>query len=100
MTQPLLSLRLSAGYSGKPDVLRDVCLDVAEREIVGLVGRSGEGKSTITSSILGLLGLKGGSCRGRILFQGVDLMTLTSREMRVLRGKEIGLVPQSPLSAL
>lgn len=100
MSQSLLSLRLSAGYPGKPAVLRDVYLDVAEGEIVGLVGRSGEGKSTIASSILGLLALKGGSCAGRILFRGVDLLSLNGREMRLLRGKEIGLVPQSPLAAL
>ena len=100
MSPSLLSLRLSAGYPGKPAVLRDVCLDVAEGEIVGLVGRSGEGKSTIASSILGLLALKGGSCTGRILFRGVDLLSLNGREMRLLRGKEIGLVPQSPLAAL
>jgi ABC-type glutathione transport system ATPase component len=100
LSQSLLRLRLSAGYAGKPDVLRGVCLDVAEGEIVGLVGRSGEGKSTIASSILGLLALKGGSCAGQILFHGVDLLSLNSREMRLLRGKEIGLVPQSPLAAL
>lgn len=81
-------------------MLRNVCLDVAEGEIVGLVGRSGEGKSTIASSILGLLALRGGSCVGQILFHGVDLLSLNAREMRLLRGKEIGLVPQSPLAAL
>jgi ABC-type glutathione transport system ATPase component len=96
----LLSLRLSAGYKGKPAVLRDVFLEVAQGEIVGLVGRSGEGKSTIASSILGLLALKGGQCSGRILFQGRDLLGLKESEMRRLRGKEISLVPQSPLAAL
>src|SRR5580658_7598770 len=96
----LLSLSISADYAGKPAVLRDVSLEVGEGEIVGLVGRSGEGKSTIAMSILGLLSLKGGSCRGNIRFRGRDLLKLTSSEIRRVRGKEIGLVPQSPLAAL
>jgi peptide/nickel transport system ATP-binding protein len=100
MSAPVLSFRISAGYAGKPDVLRDVSLDVHEGEIVGLVGRSGEGKSTIATSILRLLALKGGHCTGQILFRGRDLLRLTDSEMRRLRGKEIGLVPQSPLAAL
>lgn len=97
---PLLQLRLSADYATKPGVLRDVSLEVGAGEIVGLVGRSGEGKSTIAWSILGLLGLRGGSCTGEIQFQGRDLLGLNDSAMRRLRGKEIGLVPQSPLAAL
>jgi peptide/nickel transport system ATP-binding protein len=97
---PLLSLRLSARYEGKGSVLRDVSLDVAAGEIVGLVGRSGDGKSTVASSILGLLSWRGGSCSGRIQFRGRDLLKAKESELRRLRGKEIGLVPQSPLAAL
>lgn len=95
----LLKLKASVEYGSKR-VLNQVSLDVGEGEIVGLVGRSGEGKSTIALSILGLLGLKGGRCAGEILFQGRDLLKLNPREMRKLRGKEIALVPQSPLAAL
>lgn len=95
----LLHLRASVEY-GEKKVLNDVSLQVAEREILGLVGRSGEGKSTIALSILGLLGYKGGRCSGEILFQGRDLLKLSPREMRRLRGKQIALVPQSPLAAL
>jgi ABC-type dipeptide/oligopeptide/nickel transport system ATPase component len=95
----LLKLRLSVEYGNKR-VLHEVALDVAEGEILGLVGRSGEGKSTIALSILGLLGLKGGRCSGEIVFKNRDLLKLNAREMRRVRGKEIALVPQSPLAAL
>jgi len=95
----LLKLRVSVEY-GQKRVLNKVAIDVAEGEILGLVGRSGEGKSTIALSILGLLGLKGGTCAGEIVFKNRDLLKLNSREMRRVRGKEIALVPQSPLAAL
>lgn len=97
--QPLLSLHLAAGYPGKT-VLRNVQLEIGEGESVGLVGRSGEGKSTVASSILGLLSLKGGTCSGSICFRGRDLLSLKENEIRRIRGKSIGFVPQSPLAAL
>jgi ABC-type dipeptide/oligopeptide/nickel transport system ATPase component len=96
----LLELRIEADYHGKPQVLRDVRLQIEEGEILGLVGRSGEGKSTVAAAILGLLGLKGGACRGEILFRGADLLKLPNAQMRRLRGRHIALVPQSPLAAL
>ena len=97
---PLLSVRISASYAGKGGVLRDVALDLARGEVLGLVGQSGCGKSTLALSILRLLDLKGGRAEGHILFGGRDLMTIEEREMRSLRGSEIGLVLQSPISAL
>jgi ABC-type dipeptide/oligopeptide/nickel transport system ATPase component len=99
-SQPLLSLKLSVDYPGKPGVLRAVSLDLEEREILGLVGQSGCGKSTLALAILRLLYLKKAEARGSIQFNGRDLMLLQERELRKLRGKEIGLILQSPMSAL
>jgi ABC-type dipeptide/oligopeptide/nickel transport system ATPase component len=96
----LLSLRLTVDYPRKLGVLRDVCLELKPGEVLGLVGQSGCGKSTLALAILKLLHLKQGRATGSIRFQGVDLNRLPEREMRRLRGKEIALVLQSPMSAL
>ena len=73
---PLLSLRISVDYPGKPGVLRDLALDVGRQEILGLVGQSGCGKSTLSLAILKLLYLKRAQARGSIHFNGRDLMAL------------------------
>lgn len=98
--QPLLSMRLSVQYSGKNRVLRDVALDIRPGEIMGLVGQSGSGKSTLALAILGLLGMKNASAQGHVHFRGEDLLSLSERELRKMRGREVGLVLQSPLTSL
>jgi ABC-type glutathione transport system ATPase component len=99
MNDILLSARLSVCYAGKA-VLRNVELDVRAGEILGLVGQSGSGKSTLAMAILGLLDKKRARCTGSIEFQGRDLLRLRERELRDLRGRELALVLQSPLSSL
>src|SRR5438132_5456018 len=96
----MLTARLAANYPPAPDVLRDFELTIGPGEIVGLVGESGSGKSTVALALMRLLEFRGGRARGEIRFQGRDLMRLSPREMRAVRGREIALVLQSPLSAL
>jgi len=96
----LLSLRLSVDYRNKTGVLRDVFMELRQGEILGLVGQSGSGKSTLSLAILRLLHLKGGTARGNLLFKGENLFAKTETEMRSLRGREISIVLQSPLSSL
>lgn len=97
---PLLCLRLSVDYRNKAEVLRNVSMELRQGEVLGLVGQSGSGKSTLSLAILRLLHLKGGVARGKLSFKGQDLFAKTETEMRSLRGREMSIVLQSPLSSL
>ncbi len=77
-------------------------VDLALRagETLGLVGESGSGKTLTALSVLRLVEPPGRIESGRILFRGRDLLSLGERELRGIRGNEIGMVFQEPLSAL
>jgi peptide/nickel transport system ATP-binding protein len=96
----LLSAQLSVRYAGKRPVLRDLHLEISRGEVLGLVGQSGSGKSTLAMAILGLLDKKRSQAEGTIRFQDSDLLQLSERELRGLRGRAVALVLQSPLSSL
>jgi ABC-type glutathione transport system ATPase component len=97
--ETLLRVGLEAGYAGKP-VLTDVRFELERGEVLGLVGTSGAGKSTLVQSLLGLLPWRGGRVTGEVMLDGRNLLALTEREMRKLRGRQVALIPQSPMSAL
>jgi ABC-type glutathione transport system ATPase component len=96
---PLLRVRLNASYAGRT-VLHDVRLELQRGEVLGLVGTSGAGKSTLVLALLGLLPWRGGRVAGEVLLNGENLMRMPERELRALRGRAIGFIPQSPMSAL
>jgi ABC-type glutathione transport system ATPase component len=98
-TAPLLAIDISVDYPGKAGTI-DAAFEIGAGEIFGLAGESGAGKSTIALSILRLLEMRGGRVRGRIAFEGRDLMRLAEHDMRRIRGREISLVLQSPAAAL
>jgi ABC-type glutathione transport system ATPase component len=96
----LLSAQVTVRYPGKAPVLRGISLDIARGEVVGLVGQSGSGKSTLAMAILGLLGRQRAIVEGNIFFRGADLLAMSERELRSLRGCALSLVLQSPLASL
>src|SRR5260221_13477535 len=96
----LLSIRLTISYKDKPPVLDDLRLDMQPGEVLGLVGHSGCGKSSLALAVLGLLDLKGGRAQGSIRWDGRELLTLKKNERRKFGGEENTFVPQRPLSSL
>ncbi|HVZ46607.1 MAG TPA: ABC transporter ATP-binding protein [Ramlibacter sp.] len=85
--------------SGMAHAVRGVTFDVRAGETVAIVGESGSGKSVTAMSILRLLG-PNARMSGDIFFEGRDLGLLAEREMRQLRGNEIGMIFQDPMASL
>ncbi|MGO4572455.1 ABC transporter ATP-binding protein [Microvirga sp. 2TAF3] len=77
-----------------------VSFELGRGEVLGLVGESGSGKSITGFSILGLVDPSGKVTGGRILFQGQDLVGLSPKEMRNLRGRRIAMIFQDPMMTL
>ena len=77
-----------------------VNLHVDRGEILGLVGESGCGKSVTSLSLMGLVAKPGSVDAGQVLFDGRDLMTLSPKEMRAIRGDRISMIFQQPTSSL
>jgi oligopeptide/dipeptide ABC transporter ATP-binding protein len=99
----LLSMRgLRAGFPTDDGFVRavdGVSFDVARGEVLAIVGESGSGKSVTAMSILGLQPTLE-VAEGEILWKGRDLLTMTERERQSVRGKEIAMIFQDPLTAL
>ena len=105
MAEPLLSVRnLRTVFGSGPGALvavDDVSFDVAPREVVGIVGESGSGKSVTALSIMGLLPQpQGRIAAGEIRFEGRDLLAMSARERRALRGGAMGMIFQEPMTSL
>ncbi|HEV8180489.1 MAG TPA: ABC transporter ATP-binding protein [Gaiellaceae bacterium] len=93
-------LRVYYGTPGRPvRAVEDVSLEIGEGEVVGLVGESGCGKSTLGRGILGLLP-EGARADGEVLYGGRNLIGLSPKELRRLRGPDLGLVFQEPMTRL
>ena len=104
MSEPVLDIRdLSVSYHtdrGLLRALRNINLSIDPGRIVGIVGESGCGKSTLISAIIRLLAPNAHIESGSILFRGNDLLSLDPEAMRALRGDEISMVFQDPMTSL
>ncbi|WP_122939940.1 ABC transporter ATP-binding protein [Brachybacterium sp. EE-P12] len=102
--QPLLEIKdLEITFttsSGPVKGVRSANLEVHPGETVAIVGESGSGKSTTAMAIAHLLAKNGAITGGQILFEGRDITHVSEKEIRVLRGDQVGLVPQDPMSNL
>ena len=86
--------------AGTVRAVSNVSLSIAQGEIVGLVGESASGKSTLALSILKLLPNNGQVVSGEVVFQGQDILELSQEEMRLIRGDSMTYVPQDALAAM
>lgn len=102
--QPLLSVRdLKVGFTVDRqvnEVLHGINFDVYPGETVAIVGESGSGKSTTMHAVINLLPGTGRVTEGSVTWGGKELVGLGRRDMERIRGREIGLVPQDPMSNL
>jgi peptide/nickel transport system ATP-binding protein len=108
-TEPLLSVSglkvafQTIDHTGRIDwtsVVNDVSFDIAEGETLAVVGESGSGKSVTSLAIMGLLNPRRSRVSGQVLFDGRDLLKLPPATMRTIRGNEISMIFQEPMTSL
>ena len=97
----VLGLNISFGENKqKTTVVHDIDFSLYENEILAIVGESGSGKSVTSKAIMGLLQDKNTHIKGHINFEDTSLLSLSSKEFAKLRGNDIAMIFQEPMSAL
>lgn len=104
MKDPLLSLKdLKVSFfnnSGEVKVIRGVSFNLEKGEVLGVVGESGSGKSVTSMSIIKLLKGAGRITDGEIIYKGEDLVNKPEKEMMKMRGNDIAMIFQDPMTSL
>lgn len=88
------------GESGQNEVVHDISFSLNESEILGIVGESGSGKSVTSLSLMGLLPTKMSKITGEIRFNDTDLTQISDKAFQKIRGAQIAMIFQDPMSAL
>ena len=97
---PLLAVTdLSVSFGGGPPVVRDVSFELGQGQRLGLIGESGSGKSLTALAVLGLLP-EAARVTGSVRLNGRELLGLGDRQLAQLRGQQLGMVFQEPMTAL
>lgn len=86
--------------AGEVRAVNDISYTLGKGEIIGVVGESGSGKSVTASTVMGLVESPGCVIGGSVLFDGKDVTKMGKNEIRKLRGKEIGMIFQDPMTSL
>ena len=86
--------------AGEVRAVNDISYTLDKGEVIGVVGESGSGKSVTASAVIGLVEKPGRVIGGSVLFDGRDVTKLSEKEMRSLRGKEIAMIFQDPMTSL
>jgi peptide/nickel transport system ATP-binding protein len=104
MSEPLLEVRdLSVRFrtrQGEVTAVDRLSFSVGPGRVLGIVGESGSGKSVTCLAVLRLLTAPGAEIEGEVLFRGRDLLRLGDKELRSVRGREIAMIFQDPMTAL
>lgn len=87
-------------YSGSVKAVRGVSFDLHQGETLAIVGESGSGKSVCTKTIMGLIASNGSIDEGEIIFEGNDLIQMKERDLEKIRGKDIAMIFQDPMTSL
>lgn len=88
-------------YGGEVQAVRGVSFDLYKGETLAIVGESGSGKSVTTQTIMKLIPMPPGKIKGgQILFEGKDIVPMTDKQMEKVRGKEISMIFQDPMTSL
>ena len=104
MPEPLLSVRdLYVHFETEDGLVKAVdgiSYEVRAGEALGIVGESGSGKSVSSLTVMGLTRQSNARISGEVLFEGKDLLKASDSELRAIRGNEIAMIFQDPLSSL
>ena len=87
-------------YGGDVQAVRGVSFDLHEGETLAIVGESGSGKSVCTKAIMGIIASNGKIPKGEILFNDKDITKMNESELQQMRGKEIAMIFQDPMTSL